>query len=99
LLPILVPVLVVSVLALVAVTYHVPYFAIGPGPSREVDTAIQLAPKHVFPTNGRGKFLLMSVSIRDVTVFEAVRGWLDSDVDVVKVRDVIGTEPTEDPVV
>jgi len=93
-LPILIPLLVVSLLAFGAVTYHVNYYAIGPGPARSVDTLIRVPPEHAF--SKKGKFLLTTVSLRDVTVFEALRGWLDPDVDVVKIRKIIGTEPTKE---
>lgn len=92
LLPFLLPLLVLSLLAFGAVAYHVPYYAIGPGPSRSVDSLIAVPENLSFPH--KGTFLLTTVSLRDVTVFEAIRGWLDADVDVVKIRKVIGTEPT-----
>ena len=91
-LPWLIPVLVLSVLALVAVTKQLPYYAIGPGPVRPVDGLIQVPPDRAFPS--KGQFLLMSVSLRDVTPFEAARGWLDPDVDVIKAQKVIGAPPT-----
>jgi len=94
LLPLLIPLLLVSLLALGAVTYHLPYYAIGPGPSHPVDSLIHVPPDRAFPHKGR--FLLTTVSLRDVTVFEALRGWLDPDVDVIKIHRIIGTEPTKE---
>lgn len=92
-LPVLIPVLVLSILALVGVTHQLPYYALGPGPVRPVGDVIRVPADRAF--SSRGQFLLMSVSIRDVTALEAVQGWLDPDVDVIKAKKVIGAPPSE----
>ena len=92
-LPVLTPILVLSILALVGVTYQLPYYALGPGPVRPVDDLIRVPDDRAFASDGQ--FLLMSVSVRDVTPFEALRGWLDPDVDLIKAKKVIGAPPSE----
>ena len=92
-LPLLLPLLVLSVLALGAVTFQLPYYTIGPGPAQPVAALIDIPAEHSFPQ--KGQFLLTSVSLRDVTVLAAVRGWADPDVDVVRARKIIGAEPTK----
>lgn len=93
-LPLLIPLLVLSAVALVAVTYHVDYVAVGPGPVRSVDNLISVPADRAFPH--KGAFLLASVSLRVVTVFEALRAWRDPDVDLVKTQRVIGAPPSKE---
>lgn len=83
-----------SLLALGGVTYQLPYYAVGPGPAQPVVALVDVPAEHAFPQ--KGQFLLTSVSLRDVTVLAAVRGWADPDVDVVRARKIIGAEPTKE---
>lgn len=92
--PFLIPLLVLTVVALVAVTYHVNYFVIEPGSAQSVDDLIAVPADRAFPH--RGTFLLMSVSLKDVTIFEALRGKLDPDVELLKMQKVIGAPPTKE---
>lgn len=93
LLPVLLAVLAASVLALVAVTWRLPYVAVGPGPCEEVDRLVHVPAEQAFPH--RGQFLLTSVAVRDLTPLELVRARLDPDVDVVRLRTLTGTAPTK----
>lgn len=92
LLPLLLPVLAVSLLALASVTYRLPYYAVAPGPSLPVDDLIEVPPGRSLPHTGQ--FLITSVSLRDVTPFEALRDRLDPDVAVLRMKRVIGVNPT-----
>lgn len=94
LLPVLVPVLLVSVLALAAVTYRLPYYALAPGAAQSVDSLIDVPAGRAFPH--RGQFLLMSVSLRGVTPFEFARARRNPDVELVRMRALLGVEPTKE---
>ena len=88
-LPVLLPVLVLSILTLAGVTYGCVRRR-RPGAGAAGRRADRGARRPLVPVGGP------SVSLRDVTVVEAVRGWLDPDVDVVKARKVIGGPPTSE---
>ena len=93
-LPVLLPILAVSILALVGVTHRLPYYVVAPGPTSEVDRLIAVPGGRAFPH--RGAFLLTSVSLRTATAFEALRARLDPDVDLVRIRTLIGVAPSKE---
>lgn len=93
-LPVLLPILAVSILALVGVTHRLPYYVVAPGPTWEVDRLIAVPDGRAFPH--QGSFLLTSVSLRTATPFEALRARLDSDVDLVRIRTLIGVAPSKE---
>lgn len=94
LLPVLIPVLLVSLLALGAVTYRLPYYALAPGAAESVDSLIEVPADRAFPH--RGQFLLTTVSLRGVTPFEAIRARGNPDVELVRMRRLLGVEPTNE---
>ncbi len=89
--------LLASVLSVVlsagAVQARVPYVALGPGPTYdtlgEVDgePLLQIEGRPTFPTDGRLDLTTVGVQPR-LTLFEALRGWLDRDLAVVP-REVV----------
>ena len=89
--------LLASVLSVVlsagAVQARVPYVALGPGPTYdtlgEVDgePLLQVEGRPTFPTDGRLDLTTVGVQPR-LTLFEALRGWLDRDLAVVP-REVV----------
>lgn len=93
-LPVLIPVLALSLLALVAVTYTVPYYVVAPAPARPVDDLVHVPDEQAFPHTG--DFLVTSVALKEATALDAVRGWLDSDTDVVKFQRLTGVKPTKE---
>ena len=78
-------VLIVLVLVLgvvvVGVNLRLPYYALAPGNAREVGPLIKAEGTEVYPAEG--EVLLTTISLQQVHPFEAVSGWLRSDVDVI----------------
>lgn len=70
--------LAIVVAALVLV--QVPYYTLSPGITRPVDDLVAVEGTEAFPSEG--EVLLTTVSLRHVTAFEALTGWLDRDVQV-----------------
>lgn len=69
-----------------AALVHIPYYAVSPGSAVEVAGLVEVAGGRSFPPEG-GMYLT-TVRLRQVTLFEAVHGWLDPTVDVVE-RDLV----------
>lgn len=86
-----VPVLVVAVLLVVGLEVTVPYYAVAPGTARRVNDLIEVPDDLAMPA--RGQFLLATVSLRRTSAFDAFRGWLDPETDVVPEEEVLGTTP------
>jgi PDZ domain-containing protein len=88
---------VASALALVAVAalfIRIPYDTIAPGSATRVDDLISVTGHEAYPPKGR--LLFTTVSVRErVNLWEALAGWLDSDVDVVSEDDLRGPVPPE----
>lgn len=93
-LPVLLPVLALSVLALVGVTYTLPYYLVGPAPAQRVDDLVQVPDEHAFAHTG--DFLFTTVALKEATALDAVRGWLDRDTDVVKFQRLTGVKATRE---
>jgi PDZ domain-containing protein len=87
----LLAVLVVALLLLAGAGVTLPYFALAPGSARQVNDLIRVPEAKAFPP--RGKVFLATVSLRQVTPFGALQGWLDRDVDVVPERAILGSTP------
>jgi len=73
------PWLVLGVAALVFVAGRVflPYYAIGPGPARDVEPLIQVEGAPVYPSEGQ--LVLTSVVFEQLTAFGVLGAWLDPD--------------------
>ncbi len=91
-LPVLLPVLALLIVALLGVTYTLPYYVIAPAPAMPVDKFLRVPEDRAFPH--KGVFLVTTVGLKDATALEAVRGWLDPDTDVVRFRQLTGVKPT-----
>lgn len=63
-------------------TVYLPYYAIGPGPAREVEPLIRFegAPRYA----SEGRFVLTSIVFDQLTLFGIVEAWLDPDEAVVE---------------
>ena len=86
---------VMLVVALIASTMiTLPYYAIAPGSARQVNDLIVAPDDRSFPP--RGEVLLATVSLRRVTPFDALQGWLDRDIDVVPEEQILGTTKPKD---
>ena len=91
-LPILLPVLLVSLLLLGAVAVPLPYYAIGPAPVQPANRLVRVPPGRAYPP--KGEVLLTSVSLRPATAMLALQGWVDGDVAVVPRPQVLGSGRT-----
>jgi PDZ domain-containing protein len=65
-----------------AVSFRVPYYSISPGNALAVAPLVKVQDGPDFPP--RGAVYLCTVSLEHATVLEALRGWLDPTIDVVK---------------
>jgi PDZ domain-containing protein len=71
-----------AVIAIFAVlNLEVPYFSLTPGPAEDVFRLIQIEGAPTTKINGR--LLLTTVSLREATAAEMIRGWFDSDYEIV----------------
>jgi PDZ domain-containing protein len=75
--------LVLAVLAagLAGASIRLPYYEIAPGQVLEVDHLVKVeeGPRY----EARGSFEMVTVSLGRASVWDALRGWLDGDIDVV----------------
>jgi Lon-like protease len=77
----------------VGLNQQIPYYALYPGGATPVNALVQLPADKAFPA--KGNFLLTTVSVGPTNVFEAARGWLDPDIDVVPERELFGDQTPE----
>jgi PDZ domain-containing protein len=70
-----------------------PYFSLAPGSARLVDDLIKVPEDQNHPP--KGQVLLTTVSLSRVHPFEAFRGWLDPDTDVVPEDQILGPTPQD----
>ena len=68
-------------------TFPLPFYALGPGPARDVVPRIQVSGAEREPSTG--SLLLTSVSVRQVTGIELILGGLDPDVEIEPAGDVV----------
>ena len=72
-----------------------PYDAVAPGSARRVDDLIAINGHPVYPPEG--KVLFTTVSVREgVSLWEALAGWIDTDVDVIHEEKLRGPIPPEE---
>jgi Lon-like protease len=72
---------------------EIPYFAITPGPAPDVLQLIEISGVRTKPVTGH--LLLTTVSLHEVRVAEAIRGWFDADYEVVSRSAIIPSGETE----
>ena len=72
----------VLVFGVVVVGFNLPlpYYALAPGSARDVGPLIESSTTKLFPAEG--EILLTTISLQQVHPFQALTGWLRSDVDV-----------------
>ncbi|MGH2726394.1 MAG: YlbL family protein [Actinomycetota bacterium] len=80
---------------LVGAYVQIPYYSLGPGPARDVSMLISVDGERIYPSAGSFFLTTVSVSSRPVTLFEALSGWLDPAVSLVK-RELIVTPGLDD---
>jgi PDZ domain-containing protein len=74
------------ILVTAALSLRLPYFAIAPGPAQDVSRLIKIRGAPTTPV--RGQLLLTTVSLHEIRVAEAIRGWFDHSITVLS-RSVI----------
>ena len=89
-----VPVVVVVLLLLGAAQLNLPYYALAPGDARQVNDLIRVPDDRGFPPQGR--VLLSTVSLSQVNALQALRRWLDREIDVLPEDQVLGTTRRDD---
>ncbi|MEX0743303.1 MAG: S16 family serine protease [Actinomycetota bacterium] len=78
--------------ALAAVTIYLPYYSIGPGPSKAVQPLIQFDDRPRYESEG--SFVLTSVRFDQLTAYGVIVAWLDPDVSVVPRSDLFAPGET-----
>lgn len=84
-----------AVLILVAavLNVHVPYFALTPGPARDVGELIKIDGGNASALNG--ELLLTTVSLHEIPIYDAVRGWFDPSIAIVSRSAIIPSGSSE----
>ena len=80
---------IVALLVIAVAGVTIPYFALAPGSARQVNDLIRVPAEKAFPPEGT--VFLATVSLRQVTPLEALRGWLDPNIDVVPEATILGS--------
>jgi len=75
-------------IGLVGAYVEIPYYTLGPGPARNVAQLIHVEGERTYGSDGVFFLTTVAVSSRPVTLFEALVGWVDPAISLVK-RDVI----------
>lgn len=89
--------LVASAILIVAVlNIQVPYFALTPGPAQDVGRLIVINGAPTTPV--KGQLLLTTVSLHEIRVAEAIRGWFDPTTAILSRSAIIPPGSTEDQV-
>jgi PDZ domain-containing protein len=88
-----VPIALIAALLIGSLFVELPYYAIAPGSALAVDKQLQVPKDLNYPPSGR--FLLTTVSLQRVRPLEAVRGWLDANIDVVPEEQILGPTPSK----
>jgi PDZ domain-containing protein len=87
-------VILMTLATLGATLVDLPYYALSPGSAVEVDRLVSVG-RHAAPPS-EGKIYLLTVKLTRVNLVDAVRGWIDSEVDVVEQRRVVPSESSEE---
>ncbi|MGH9038182.1 MAG: YlbL family protein [Acidimicrobiia bacterium] len=81
----------------VAAFVRVPYFLLSPGEARGVAQLIKVDDPQVTVYDPEGTILFTTVSLTgDVNIYEALRGWLDDDIEVVPEERITGGQPRDE---
>lgn len=76
-----------AILIVAALNLQIPYLALSPGPADDVTELIRIEGTETYASSG--SFRLTTVSLRSVTLAEAIRGWVDTSTEVVPRRAII----------
>jgi Lon-like protease len=82
--------------AVAGIFVRVPYFLLSPGEARGVAQLIKVDDPQVTVYDPKGAILFTTVSLRsNVSVYEALRGWLDDEIEVVPEEQITGGQPRD----
>jgi PDZ domain-containing protein len=87
-------VVLITLATLGATLVKLPYYAVSPGSAVEVDGLVSVAEQSPPPSEGR--IYLLTVRLTQVSLVDAVRGWIDPQVDVVEQRRIVPAEIDEE---
>ncbi|HEY3240133.1 MAG TPA: PDZ domain-containing protein, partial [Acidimicrobiia bacterium] len=80
----------------VAAFVQVPYFLLSPGEARGVAQLIKVDDPQVTVYDPEGAILFTTVSLTgNVNIYEALRGWIDDEIEVVPEERITGGEPRD----
>ena len=82
----------VAIVIIAVFQLQIPYFAITPGPAPDVLRLIDISGVRTKPVTGH--LLLTTVSLHEVRVAEAIRGWFDSNYEIVSRSAIIPSGET-----
>ena len=71
-----------------------PYFALGPGQARETGALISVSEGETF--SPEGEIFFTTVSVDATSVWEALAGWIDPDVEVVPEEEILGDQSRDE---
>ena len=80
----------VIVSLILALTMTIPYYAISPGGAIPVEPLVHVEEGPSY--KAKGQILLCTVSLKRTTIMEALQGWLDPTIDVVKEQQIVPRE-------
>jgi Lon-like protease len=86
-----IPLSVIAALVAGSFLVTLPYYAISPGTAPEVNGLLAVPKDLNHPAQGR--VLMVTVSLSRVRAIEALRGWIDKDIDVVPEEQILGPTP------
>jgi Lon-like protease len=76
-----------AILVVAIISLNIPYYAITPGPTENVAQLVTISGAKTSPVSGQ--LLLTTVSLHEMKVGEAVRGWFDPSFDVLSRSTII----------
>lgn len=85
-----------AILVLATLNLNIPYFSLEPGPTRDVGPLIRVEGRE--DADAPGELLLTTVSLRELKVADALRGFVLADVDVVRRSVIIPPGRTEEEI-
>jgi PDZ domain-containing protein len=80
-------VIAAAILVVALISLNIPYFAITPGPTEDVAKLVTISGAKTAPVNG--ELLLTTVSLHEIKIGEAVRGWFDGNFEIVSRSTII----------
>lgn len=85
-----------AILVFAVLNVNIPYFALTPGPAQDVGGLIAITGAKTTPL--KGQLLLTTVSLHEIKVAEAVRGWFDPSIAILSRSTIIPQGSSEDEV-